>query len=246
MKKKIVFYREEMFTVNSMIAKTTASRGWYYGDDTVKKTIQKNVNNDFPNSPRQKNNFLSPSQEEKYGTFIEKNDSVIIHKDVENASILNRRSNPYNHFLVDSDDDDEENEENEENGDGDFNFTVKKSSPTKENVDELVEKSKLMSISNTYKRPKSSLGFDIKNAIEIDDDKDIVVNGKRISSVDNYNSNNNNKSNNNNANINKQKTESTIDEEFSTVKKRPTSAQPDIEVLNSIETVYQMVIKKKK
>jgi len=230
---------EEMYTVNSMITKTTASRGWYYGDDTVKKTVQKNVNNDFPNSPRQKNNFLSPSQEEQYGTFIEKNESVIIHNDVENTSVLNRRSNPYNHFLVDSDD---EEEENENNDDGDFNFTVKKTSPTKENVDELVEKSKLMSISNTYKRPKSALSFDIKNAVEVDDDKDIVVNGKRISSVDNNNISNNN--NNNNANNTKQKTDSTTNEELSTVKKRPTSAQPDIEILNSIETVYQMVLRK--
>ena len=217
--KKKKNYREEMFTVNSMMNKGNTTQGWYYGNDTVKKTIQKNTNNDFPNSPQtNEDSFFSTvksTNNQEYSTFIERNESVVVHKEVNNPSLLNK-NNRFNHF-----------DEEEEDEDDDMNFTCKKK-PEKEKIDDLVEKSKLMSISNTYR--KSGIQFNIENAVEInDEDDDIFIGGNKISQK---------------ANVcyNKLYNAPDDDDDFPTVRKRPTNAQPDIEVLNSIETIYEMVI----
>lgn len=193
-----------MFTVNSMISKTSTSKGWYYGNNTVKQTIQKNTNNEFPNSPQPDSSFLSTVKSQamnnEYNTFIERNDSVIIHNT--NSTINNRRSQLQN-FSNGIDDDEFD----------DANCTYKKKSE-KENIDELVEKSKLMNISNK------------KNQFNTDN------NGKIIT-----------KSNNgsNNASLGNKSYMEECEEDFPTVRKRPANVQPDLEVLNSIETVYEMV-----
>lgn len=206
---------EEMYTVNSMITKTNTNKGWYYGNNTMKQTINKNTNNDFPNSPQVDNSFLNKVQSQSHGpeysTFIERNESVIIH-DTKNPRLQ------LSHF---NDDDDNEDFDNS-------NFTVKKKS-NKDNVEELVEKTKFLSIPNTTEKKSnsnSSKRFNIENSVEIDDD-DVFIGGSKISS---------NNSKNNTKNL-----EQKYEDDFPTVRKRPPNAQPDIEVLNSIETVYEMM-----
>jgi len=166
-----------MYTVNSIMNKTNTTNGWYYGNDTVKQTIKKNTNNEFPNSPQHDGNFNflstvnSQAPNNEYGTFIEKNSSVIV--------------------------------KNNSSNDNDNSTTKKKSD--KDNIDELVEKSKLMNISNTYK-------------------KNQVNNNKVVEVKDNDKS-----------------YMKECEDDFPTIRKRPVNAQPDIEILNSIETVYEMV-----
>ncbi|KAL6607394.1 Pkinase-domain-containing protein, partial [Neocallimastix sp. 'constans'] len=168
---------EEMYTVNSIMNKTNTTNGWYYGNDTVKQTIKKNTNNEFPNSPQHDGNFNflstvnSQAPNNEYGTFIEKNSSVIV--------------------------------KNNSSNDNDNSTTKKKSD--KDNIDELVEKSKLMNISNTYK-------------------KNQVNNNKVVEVKDNDKS-----------------YMKECEDDFPTIRKRPVNAQPDIEILNSIETVYEMM-----
>jgi len=200
---------EEMFTVNSMMNKNKTSQGWYYGNDTVKTpaTIQNNANNEFPNSPQnEENNYFNTvnstnkNNDQGFSTVIEKNESMVIHKNVNNPSLMNNSNNMFNHY----NDEDEYKEEED-----DMNFTCKKK-PEKDDIDHLVEKSKLMNISNTYRR-SCIPAFNIENAVEIDDDDE-----EQNAVEDN-------------------------DDDFPTVRKRPYNTQPNIEILNSIETVYEMM-----
>jgi len=212
---------EDMYTVNSMVTKTNTSKGgWYYGDDTVKKTIQKNTNTDFPNSPQSEDNnyFSTVKTQNEYNTFIQRNETTVANNDINNSTI-NRR-NQFNHFNDSDDDDDDEDEDDS---------YIKKSPNIKDNIDEMVEKSKLLSISNTYKK-NACHGFNINDAVEIDDDEeDLYIGGKKISQKSNSDKN---------KSLEK---DPSSDDDFPTVRKRPANAQPDIEVLNSIETVYEMM-----
>jgi len=193
--------KEEIFAVNS-ISKTSTNKGWYYGNNTVKQIIQKNSNNESTNSPPADSflNTIKPQiRNKENSSFTEKKDSVI----------LNNKISTINNNEFD-----------------DMKCNIKNEAE-KNNIDELVKKSKLMNISNEYKNNQ----FNTNNNLEINNNE-IIIKEEKTKELNNRNAN---------ASLSNKYYIEENEKKFSTVKKRTASEQPDLEVLNSIETVYEMM-----